>query len=383
MSTDPTFSQFASPARSSQAEIERQHLHVVSREYVSEILEALPLPAMLINEERQAVLGNESLLELLGGDDPRGALGQRPGELVSCIHSAENAAGCGTTESCSVCGAVLAILRSQRQHVKVSKECRITASWDGTLVPLELMVTAMPLDIEETPFTVVTLTDISHEKRRRALERIFFHDIINTAGGVQSLLELVRDEDDPRESRELLELAEDGASQLVRAIQSQRLLAAAEHDELALDLTTFDALGLVQSVVGRYRGHVVGQGCEIAVAANSESVAVESDQALMERVLGNMLKNALEASDPGERVTVGCRRTPDGVALWVHNPAVMPREAQLQVFQRSYSTKGVGRGLGTYSMKLLTERYLKGKIWFTSVEGEGTTFRVEYPLSLS
>lgn len=38
----------------------------------------------------------------------------------------------------------------------------------------------------------------------------------------------------------------------------------------------------------------------------------------------------------------------------------MPRTSQLQIFQRSFSTKGKGRGLGTYSIKLLTERYLKG-----------------------
>ncbi|MBM3132840.1 MAG: ATP-binding protein, partial [Chloroflexi bacterium] len=68
-----------------------------------------------------------------------------------------------------------------------------------------------------------------------------------------------------------------------------------------------------------------------------------------------------------------------GVRFWVHNPTFMPREAQLQVFNRSFSTKGQGRGLGTYSMKLLTERYLKGKIGFDSSETGGTTFWAWYP----
>jgi signal transduction histidine kinase len=54
----------------------------------------------------------------------------------------------------------------------------------------------------------------------------------------------------------------------------------------------------------------------------------------------------------------------------------MPREVQLQLFKRSFTTKGTGRGLGTYSMKLLTERYLKGRIAFTSSETDGTTFTV-------
>ncbi len=38
------------------------------------------------------------------------------------------------------------------------------------------------------------------------------------------------------------------------------------------------------------------------------------------------------------------------------------------------------RGLGTYSVKLLTERYLGGAVTFTSTQEEGTTFRVCYPL---
>jgi signal transduction histidine kinase len=49
---------------------------------------------------------------------------------------------------------------------------------------------------------------------------------------------------------------------------------------------------------------------------------------------------------------------------------------QLQIFQRFFSTKGPGRGLGTYSMKLFGERYLKGKVDFSSQAPQGTTFTV-------
>ena len=65
--------------------------------------------------------------------------------------------------------------------------------------------------------------------------------------------------------------------------------------------------------------------------------------------------------------------------IWVHNLAVMPRSTQLQMFQRSFSTKGNDRGLGTYSIRLLTERYLKGEVSFTSDEAKGTTFILRLP----
>jgi sensor histidine kinase regulating citrate/malate metabolism len=52
----------------------------------------------------------------------------------------------------------------------------------------------------------------------------------------------------------------------------------------------------------------------------------------------------------------------------------------MQIFQRSFSTKGSGRGIGTYSMKLLTEQYLGGEILVESSQENGTTFTVVIPL---
>ena len=96
-------------------------------------------------------------------------------------------------------------------------------------------------------------------------------------------------------------------------------------------------------------------------------------------MLGNLLKNALEASSAGETVTVGVMPEDDRVAFWVHNAAHMPRDVQLQVFKRSFSTKGSGRGIGTYSIRLFVTRYLHGSVDFESSEENGTIFRVRLP----
>jgi len=92
-----------------------------------------------------------------------------------------------------------------------------------------------------------------------------------------------------------------------------------------------------------------------------------------------MLKNALEATPAKENVTLGAWRDADQVEFWVDNPTFMPRDVQLQVFKRSFSTKGSGRGIGTYSMRLLASRYLGGTVDFSSSEAQGTTFRLRLP----
>jgi len=61
----------------------------------------------------------------------------------------------------------------------------------------------------------------------------------------------------------------------------------------------------------------------------------------------------------------------------------MSEAVRWQVFRRSFTTKGKGRGLGTYSMKVLTERYLEGEIDFISEPDQGTTFYARYPVSPS
>ncbi|MCP4457600.1 MAG: sensor histidine kinase, partial [Cytophagales bacterium] len=59
------------------------------------------------------------------------------------------------------------------------------------------------------------------------------------------------------------------------------------------------------------------------------------------------------------------------------NDKYIKPEVQNQLFKRSFSTKGAGRGFGTYSMKLLGEKYLNGKVWFESTIKDGTTFYIE------
>jgi signal transduction histidine kinase len=100
----------------------------------------------------------------------------------------------------------------------------------------------------------------------------------------------------------------------------------------------------------------------------------------LRRVLENMVKNALEATSGGMEVRLACERSQSSLVFSVHNPSYMPRSVQLQMFHRSFSTKGKGRGIGTYSMKLFGERYLKGKVWFSSTEDKGTTFYFSLPI---
>jgi signal transduction histidine kinase len=140
---------------------------------------------------------------------------------------------------------------------------------------------------------------------------------------------------------------------------------------------------MIRHVEALYRYHSLGRGKVIRSIADADLPPVETDPTLLGRVLGNLLKNALEASTDGDVVTLQGVRENDDILFRVHNTAAMPEDVKLQVFQRSFSTKARDRGVGTYSARLLTERMLGGRIWFTSSAEDGTAFTVALPVSVS
>lgn len=373
--------QFAPAARASLETLQNQSRKIISIQHVASVFSTVPNPVVILNKERQIIFANNSFKALINVPEMDQILGQRPGEAVNCIHAFETSGGCGTTEFCSQCGAVQAILTAQKGAADV-KECRITTEVENEIVSLDLRVWATPYEFEDEQFTVFSVADISNEKRRRVLERIFFHDVINTAGAIQGLVDMYLTIDDPAELRDMGidTMLSQASKQLVDEIQAQSQLMAAESGELTVKPTQFESCTLLRQLIDVYQNHIVAEGKTLRLNSAAHNVSIQSDRALMGRVIGNMIKNALEASASGDVVTVGCEHFFDYVRFWVHNEKVMPKHVKLQVFQRSFSTKGDGRGLGTYSMKLLTENYLQGRISFESEAEKGTTFMATYPV---
>jgi sensor histidine kinase regulating citrate/malate metabolism len=86
-----------------------------------------------------------------------------------------------------------------------------------------------------------------------------------------------------------------------------------------------------------------------------------------------MLINALEATPDGGTVTLGCKADHAVLRFWVHNDQLISKQIRKQIFKRSVSNKGHGRGNGTYSIKHLSE-LLGGEAYFTSTDSDGTVF---------
>jgi PAS domain-containing protein len=193
MSSQMTF--FASPERATPEEIANDNQTLSWIPFVQQLLDSSPEPTVVLNQNRQIVMVNDKLTGLLGGVPPESLFGRRPGEIFSCIHADESESGCGTSEFCKECGAVQAICESQERKSAQSRECRMTCAASSGEVSLDLRVWATPLACHG-PFTVFAIRDISDEKRRSVLERLFFHDVLNAAGGLRGLVEVLPESSD-------------------------------------------------------------------------------------------------------------------------------------------------------------------------------------------
>ena len=369
---------FAPPERTPDHILLAQINKIESHTDITSVLHAIPEFVMILNKEREIVFANKSLLKYLAAEDDFLKRGFRPGEAINCQHAFENEAGCGTSEFCKTCGAVISILNSQSGQYEDVQECRIIQG-DGCTA-LDLRVKSTRLSLEGEDFTVFTVADISNEKRRQALERIFFHDILNTAGGILGYTQILR-EAEPDELEIFSESIEELSNRLIEEIQAQKQLIAAEGGQLDIRPVKFSSARMVQETIELYKNHVVAEGKSL-VPGEMTDIEVVNDRSLLGRVLGNMVKNALEADPAGSVITVSCVEKEGRIIFSVNNRSFMPSIVQLQIFNRSFSSKGKGRGLGTYSMKLLSEKYLQGKVYFESSSEKGTTFYAEYPTAI-
>lgn len=378
---DKHYTEFAPAERISGEELNRQ-INLFKENVINNVLlNAIPINFTILNSTRQIVFANDSFIKFLGLESDKELLGLRVGEAVNCIHAKELPGGCGTTEFCSTCGAANAILLSLRGN-EAAKECRITIETGDAL---DLMVWGNPMDISGERFSIFSFVDISDTKRRRALERIFFHDVLNTAGTLRSFLELTKETENAGELNEYLNYAREISNSLIDEILEQKDLAAAETGELIVKKDKVKSNELLSTIRNQFSISDKYNDYTIEISPSSANVEITTDRVILRRIIVNLIKNAIEASKKNDIIKVGCNLITEEnkIVFWVNNPAVMSKAVKLQIFQRSFSTKGKGRGLGTYSIKLLTERYLKGSVSFTSETGEGTTMYITLPLTLS
>ncbi|MET0637968.1 MAG: HAMP domain-containing sensor histidine kinase [Chitinophagaceae bacterium] len=111
-------------------------------------------------------------------------------------------------------------------------------------------------------------------------------------------------------------------------------------------------------------------------------IVVYADKTQMNRLFTNLFANAIQACTGDDcSIEVTETLTEGGVRISVKdNGEGIPEEMRSRIFMPNFTTKSSGTGLGLAMCKSIVEQ-AKGRIWFETKTGVGTTFHVELPLA--
>ncbi len=259
---------------------------------------------------------------------------------------------------------------------------------DGSLVWANRTAAPVHDGSGELSYVIGIVEDITEKRQaeqfREDVERIIRHDLKTPLAGVISIPRLLLDDANlTAEQRSLLELVSASGRRMLHQINASLELYKIESGIYRFAPRACDPAQLAQESAallctimdadpGRFRiRDATGLG---------PGTALRTDPLLLDMVLMNLLRNALEASDPGSPVGIDLSVQGRSYVIAVSNSRPVPAEVRDRFFDR-FATAGKpgGTGLGTYSAALMV-RAVGGDIAMATSDAEGTTVTVRLPL---
>lgn len=276
---------FAPAKRLETPEIIIQNKELISVAFITELASATNNLFIILNQERQIVFANHTFLNILGLSEQDVLDGRRLGESLDCKYSDLMEGGCGTSEFCVNCGAANAILDAINGN-ESEKECRIiTINNDA----FDFMIKTKPFAHKDNKYILLSAIDVSDTKRKEVLERVFFHDILNTAGGLHGLAEILKMDTD-KSHTEFYDTIYDLSDKLIKEIESHRMILSAESGKLTLNIEEINLDLYLQLVKRLVENNESIKHTNIIVQELHENIYITTDSILLQRVLINMIK---------------------------------------------------------------------------------------------
>jgi len=235
----------------------------------------------------------------------------------------------------------------------------------------------------------------AQNERLRKLDRmkdefiaLVSHELRTPLTSIRGYLELLVDDPQTLElpdlQRNWLQVIDRNAERLMRLVEDLLLTAQARAGSLALDKDEIDLAAVVE--------HAVQAGAPVAAARGITLVShtdtapfVTGDRIRIGQVVDNLVSNALKFTREGGRVEVHATARRSGARIEVRDNGMGISEGeQEQLFERFFRTTRAqdeaipGVGLGLSIAKAIVEAH-GGRISVRSIEGRGTTFRVDFP----
>lgn len=238
---------------------------------------------------------------------------------------------------------------------------------------------------------LVTLRDVTAERRLDALKEEFFqsaaHDLRAPLFAVQGYLRLLRKSMTPDERQaSYFEAIEQSSEKLTLFVKDALDAARIENGHLRLAPTSVDVPALLRRVQRLFQplADERGIGLEAAPVPGAPA-AFSADERLVERLLHNLVGNALKFTPRGGRVALRAAAWGDQLELSVEDDGPgIPESQRALVFEKFRQLEGgspkSGFGLGLSICAKIVQLH-RGVIWVEAGQIQGSRFVARLPLT--
>lgn len=145
------------------------------------------------------------------------------------------------------------------------------------------------------------------------------------------------------------------------------------------DLADTNLAEVLDEVLRFQQNEIADRGISVEAETASDLPVVMADRNQLKQVFFNLLKNAMEAMQPGGRLRIRTRVDDDNVYLLIgDNGAGIKQEDLMRLFQPYHTTKTGGHGLGLMIVQRIMREH-GGQVGIESKEGVGTLVTLQFP----
>ena len=213
------------------------------------------------------------------------------------------------------------------------------------------------------------------------------HELRTPLSSIMGYLELVRDEEETlsQDQKRFLAIAERNAQRLLDVVGDLLFVAQVDAGLLPLRPAPVDLCALVDAALESAMPAAARREVRLVGETDGGPVMVDGDAGRLGQAVDNLVSNALKFTPAGGTVTVSARSCPDGALIAVSDTGIgIPAAEMDKLFSRFFRSSTAtqraiqGIGLGLNITRAIVTAH-GGRMSVSSVEGEGTTFRVHLP----
>ncbi|MCX5785378.1 MAG: ATP-binding protein [Elusimicrobia bacterium] len=329
------------------------------------LIDTIPDGVLLIDDRGGLIYSNQTALNLLG--IPRMAAD------VLIPRSVKNEAFYAEFSKLSL---------SKEKFFRSELEAPLSNTTSTVLKSFRIIANQFMLATLKRHGRVIIIRDISYEKELEKAKEDFFHmithDMRAPLATIQGYAELLMKKVPPSPSTDKYFKSVLYSSRRLRGMIDDILnTTKLERGTMALQIDKMSAGELITRVCENHEPVAGPKNIKISAPQPAVPIIFNGDPILLERVVTNIVGNALKFTPSGGSITLSCSETADEVLFSVRDTGPgIPEDKRQMIFEK-YSQmeehKSMGFGLGLAMCKMTVELH-KGKIWVESEVGKGSDF---------